>query len=297
MRHGKYPPGMPSFPFTPGYDLVGIVETCGASVKERAIGDMVAALTQIGSYSQYICLSEREVVPVPEHVDPAEAVSLVLNYVTAYQMLHRIAHIKAKERILVHGAAGGVGTALLQLGSLLHLEIYGTASRAKQQLVSLLGATPIDYTSEDFVARIRQLSGDGVDAVFDAIGGRHLRRSFQTLRPGGRLVGYGFSLENLSSNGLLLAVLPTLLQVAYWSFLPNGKRVHFYSIAGGPLGLKDRHPEWFREDLTRLFELLAKGVIKPVIAARLPLEEASHAHELIEHAQIQGKLVLIPNIS
>ncbi len=297
MRQGKYPPGMPSFPFTPGEDLVGVVEKCGVLVKERAVGEMVAALPQVGSYSQYLCLPEREAVSVPGSLDPAEAVSLVLNYVTAYQMLHRLVHIKAGERILVHGAAGGVGTALLQLGSLLHLEMYGTASRAKQQLVSELGATPIDYTSENFVARIRHLSGDGVDAVFDAIGGRHLQRSFQTLRPGGRLVGYGFSLANLSRSNLMLAVLPTLLRVACWSVLPNGKRAQFYSIAGGPLGWKDRHPEWFREDLTRLFELLAEGMLKPVIAGRLSLEEVSHAHELIEQAQIQGKLVLIPNAS
>ncbi|MBO0781101.1 MAG: zinc-binding dehydrogenase [Ktedonobacteraceae bacterium] len=296
MRHGKYPT-MPPPPFTPGYDLVGIVEKCGVSVDERLRGQTVAAFTRFGSYSQYCCLPEREVVPVPEHVDPAEAVSLVLNYVTAYQMLHRSAHIKTGERVLVHGAAGGVGTALLQLGSLAHLEMYGTASRAKQQLVERLGATPIDYTSEDFVARIRLLTGDGVDTVFDPIGGQHLQRSFQTLRSGGRLIIYGFSLENLSGSNLPLVALRTLLQIAGWSILPNGKRVRWYSIAGGGFGLKDRHPEWFRADLTKLLELLAEGRIKPVIAQRLPLEEATHAHEMLEHARVQGKIVLIPNVS
>jgi NADPH:quinone reductase-like Zn-dependent oxidoreductase len=212
-------------------------------------------------------------------------------------MLHRITRVKAGERILVHGAAGGVGTALLQLGSLLYLEMYGTASPAKQELVSLLGATPIDYTSEDFVARIRTLTGDGVDAVFDAIGGRNFQRSLQTLRSSGRLVIYGFSLKNLAESNLALALLPTVFQVAYWSLLPNGKHVHFYSVAGKPFGLKDRHPDWFREDLTRLFALLTEGAIKPVIAARLPLEDASRAHELIEHSQTQGKIVLLPNES
>lgn len=276
---------------------MGIVEKCGTSVSERAIGDVVVAFPGFGSYSQYLCLPEREAVPVPEHVDPAEAVSLVVNYVTAYQMLHRVAHVKVGERILVHGAAGGVGTALLQLGSLLHLEMYGTASRTKLQLVASLGATAIDYSSEDFVEHIQHLPGGGVDAVFDAIGGRHFRHSFQALRRGGRLVGYGFTLEHLSGSTFLSAVLRTLPRMAWWSLLPNGKRAEWYAIVGLLLGMKNRHPEWFREDLTKLIALLAEGKIKPVVAERLPLEEVAHAHELLEHGQVQGKLVLLPHAS
>lgn len=296
IRSGKYP-GIPAYPFTPGYDLVGIIEKCGASVKERSAGQMVAALPQWGSYSQYICLPEREVVPVPEQVDPAEAVSMVLNYISAYQMLHRAARVKAGERILVHGAAGGVGTALLQLGHLLGLEMYGTVSPAKQQVVASLGATPIDYTREDFVTRIRTLTGDGVDAVFDAVGGEHFHQSFQALRKGGRFIGYGFTLENLNGDSLLTNVLRTLPKLAYWSILPNGKSAQWYAIAGALIGMKNRHPEWFREDLTKLFALLAEGKIKPVIAQRLPLEHVAHAHELIESSQVQGKLVILPYAS
>ncbi|GHO72648.1 NADPH:quinone reductase [Ktedonobacter sp. SOSP1-85] len=296
IRMGKYP-GIPAYPFTPGYDLVGVIEKCGSSVKERTVGQMVAALPQWGSYSQYLCLPEQEVVPVPEQIDPAEAVSLVLNYVTAYQMLYRAAHVKAGERILVHGAAGGVGTALLQLGHLLHLEMYGTASTAKQQVIASLGATPIDYTKEDFATRIHALTGDGVDAVFDAIGGEHFYRSFQALRKGGRFIGYGFTLENLRGGDLLPGVLRTLPKLAYWSILPNGKHAQWYAIAGALIGMKNRHPEWFREDLTKLFALLVEGKIKPVIAKRLSLEDVVYAHELIESAQIQGKLVLLPHIS
>lgn len=294
IRLGKYP-GIPAYPFTPGYDLVGVIEKCGASVKERTAGQMVAALPQWGSYSQYLCLPEREVVPVPELVDPAEAVSLVLNYVTAFQMLQRAARVKAGERILVHGAAGGVGTALLQLGHLMRLEMYGTVSPAKQQVVASLGATPIDYTKEDFVARVRTLTGEGVDAVFDAVGGEHFYQSFQALRKGGRFIGYGFTLEHLKRDSLLMGVLRTLPRLAYWSILPNGKHAQWYAIAGALIGMKNRHPEWFREDLTKLLALLAEGKIKPVIAKRLSLEEIAHAHELIERAQVQGKLVLLPH--
>ncbi len=294
MRHGKYP-GLPHLPFTPGYDLVGTVEKCGAEAKTYAVGTLVAALPRFGGYSQYICLPERELVPVPERVDPAEAVSLVLNYLTAYQMLHRVAHVRAGQRIFVYGAAGGVGTALLQLGKLAGLEMYGTASPGKHETVITLGAIPIDYTSEDVVARIRTLTGDGVDVVFDPIGGSHLRQSWHTLHRGGTLVAYGFS-SSLGGLPIALTLLIMVLQLALWSLLPNGKRATFYSIVGFQ-GFKNNHPDWFRTDLRTLFDLLAAGKLKPLITARLPLSQVAHAHELMEHSRVQGKLVLMPHQS
>src|SRR5919112_674183 len=192
MRHGLYP-GVPEFPFTPGYDLVGEVEDLGPGVSAVAVGQRVAALTQIGAHAQYVSLPAEELVRVPADVDAAEAASLPLNYVTAHQMLFRVARVRPGERILVHGAAGGVGTALLQLGGLQGLEMYGTASAGKHDLVSGLGATPIDYKAEDFVERVRALTGDGMDAVFDHIGGVHVARSFATLHRGPRLLPYGLS--------------------------------------------------------------------------------------------------------
>ena len=119
--------------------------------------------------------------------------SLVLNYVTAYQMMHRLAHVSAGQRVLIHGAAGGVGTALLQLGRLIGLEMYGTASLPTHQIVSDLGATPIDYEKTDFVEEIYRLTDDGVDIVFDGVGEANVWRSFKALRPGGRVIAYGFT--------------------------------------------------------------------------------------------------------
>lgn len=292
MRHGKYP-GLPRVPFTPGYDLVGVVEKCGSAARTYAAGTMVAALPRFGGYSQYICLPEQELVPVPEGIDPAEGVCLVLNYLTAYQMLHRVAHVKAGQRVLIYGAAGGVGTALLQLGKLSGLEMYGAASSTKHETVTSLGAIPIDYTREDVVARVRTLADGGVDAVFDPIGGSHLQQSFRTLRPGGTLVAYGFS-SSLGGAPMALTLLSIVLQLAFWSLLPNGKRATFYSIVGFQ-GFKNNHPDWFREDLRTLFDLLAAGQLKPLIAARLPLSQIAQAHELMEAGRVQGKLVLIPN--
>ncbi len=137
-------------------------------------------------------MPENLLVPVPDGLDTAKTVSLVLNYLTAHRMLHRSAQVKRGERILVHGAAGGVGTALLQLGKEAGLEMYGTASKGKHELVSSPGALPIDYRSEDFVERICSLTGDGVDAVFDGIGGKNLSRSYSTLRKGGAIVKFWF---------------------------------------------------------------------------------------------------------
>lgn len=290
MRRGLYP-GVPDFPFTPGYDLVGEVEDLGPGVSGVALGQRVAALTQVGAHAQYVALPAGELVPVPAGVDAAEAASLPVNYVTAHQMLFRVTKVKPGERILVHGAAGGVGTALLQLGGLQGLEMYGTASAGKHDLVSGLGATPIDYKAEDFVGRVRALTGDGVDAVFDHVGGAHVARSFRTLRRGGRLVWYGLSAGLAGGSATILGA-TTLGRIALWNALPNGRRAAFYNTV---YTLKERHPEWFREDLALLLGLLAEGRVRPVVAERLPLEGVVRAHELLEGAGARGKLVLLPN--
>lgn len=293
LRRGRYP-GAPQPPFTPGYAMVGVVDQLGpaAGAGQLAIGQPVAALTFYGSYSQYLCLPMQDLIPMPTGLDPAEAACLPLNYVAAHQMLHRIAHVAQGQRILAHGAAGGVGVAFLELGGLASLEMYGTASRSKHDLVARLGATPIDYRAEDFVARIATATGgQGVDAAFDPIGAAHLRQSARAVRPGGTVVGYGFYTSANRGDAVLLDVLSQYLQVALSALSPSRKRVVFYDIRT----LAKKRPDWYREDLTALFDLLAAGKLHPVIAARLPLEEAVHAHQLIERAEVEGKLVLIPN--
>src|SRR5512143_2047569 len=189
-REGIHPE-TPRVPFTPGWDLVGVVERLGAGVSGIEPGQIVAAMPISGAYAEFVCLPQRELVPVPSGLDAAEAVSLVLNYITAYQMLHRSAKVRPGQRVLIHGAAGGVGSALLQLGRLAGLERYGTCSSRGASAVSDLGGIPIDYQHQDFVEEIRRLTGAGVDVVFDPIGGAHLWHSREALRPGGRVVGYG----------------------------------------------------------------------------------------------------------
>ena len=288
MREGLYP-GVPPIPFSPGYEVVGVVEKLGPGVLRLKLGQVIAALTVHGGYGEFLCLPAEELVPMPSALDPVEAVSVVLNYVTAYQILHRIACVKPRERVLIHGAAGGVGTALLQIGSLAELEMYGTASKSKHELVSALGGNPIDYRSEDFVLRIRNLTGDGVDAVFDPIGGRHYWRSYKTLRAEGRLIGFGFSSVLTGKRFRSARIAFSFLQFWLLKHLPGSRKAIVYGINS----LRKCKPEWFRQDLTALFDLLLWGKIKPIIAERIPLVDAARAHRLLEKAAVRGKIVLI----
>jgi len=275
MREGVHPE-TPRLPFTPGWDLIGVVDRLGAGVSGIEPGEIVAALPISGAYAEFVCLSQRELVPVPSGLDAGEAVSLILNYVTAYQMLHRSAKAKSGQRVLIHGAAGGVGSALLQLGRLVGLQMYGTCSSRGAPAVSDLGGIPIDYEHQDFVNEIHRLTSEGVDVVFDGIGGTHIWRSRKALRPGGRVVAYGLtsslrggrlasgrSGRRQRSRGIRIFA----LYIAGGWLLPGRKRVVPYSIQW----VKRLKPALFRQDLVALFDLLQKQKIKPLIARRFPL--------------------------
>ena len=291
MRSGLYPVFTPSPPFCLGKDIAGIIEEVGTEVNELKPGQTVAAYTDGNAYAEYIILNEADLIPYPAELDAAEVVCLPLNYITAYQMMFRFANVKEGERVLIHGAGSGVGTALLQLGSLFDLEMYGTASQAKHELVTDLGASSIDYRSEDFVKVIKEKIGDGVDVVFDQMGGKHIWRSFQTLRKNGRLIVYG---EQSYASG----VETNKTQERWHKFLLNslkywpGKTVLFYELdqAGGMVPA-----EWTREDLNILINLLSEGKINPVIMERIPLIEAQRAHSLLDRGAVAGKLVLVNN--
>ena len=297
MREGIHPE-TPRVPFTPGWDLVGVVDRTGDGVSGIQPGQIVAALPISGAYAEFICLPQHDVVPVPPSLDAAEAVSLILNYVTAYQMLHCSARVRRGQRVLIHGASGGVGSALLQLGRLVGLEMYGTCSSRGASTVSELGGFPIDYASQDFVKEIHRLTTDGVDVVFDSLGGKQIWRSRKALRRGGRVVAYG--LTNSLRDGRLasgrsggrhrfraLAIFGLYI-AASW-ILPGQKRVIPYSIQW----LKRVKPALFREDLMTLFDLLREKKIAPLIAQRFPLSAAREAQELLGKGGVRGKIVLV----
>jgi NADPH:quinone reductase len=296
-REGVHPE-TPRPPFTPGWDLVGQVDQLGAGVSGIEAGQTVAAMPISGAYAEFVCLPQREVVPVPPGLDAAEAVSLVLNYVTAYQMMHHSAKVRPGQRVLIHGAAGGVGTALLQLGRLAGLEMYGTCSARGASVVSGLGGVPIDYRHASFEEEIRRLTTEGVDVVFDPIGGPHLWQSRRALRPGGRVVGYGLS-SSLRGTGLTSSrpgrrqrfrgTASFALYILGGWLLPGRKRVIPYSIQT----LKRLKPDLFRQDLIALFDLLQQNKLRPIIAQRFALTEARQAQELLEKGGVAGKIVLV----
>ena len=296
-RQGIHPE-TPRVPFTPGWDLVGVVDRLGEGSSGVEPGQIVAAMPIHGAYAEFVCLPQRELVPVPPGLKAAEAVSLILNYITAYQMMHRSAKVKPGQRVLIHGAAGGVGSALLQLGHLAKLEMYGTCSSRGASAVSELGGTPIDYRDQDFVKEIHRLTKDGVDAVFDPIGGAHTWHSREALRPGGRVVAYG-NTTSLRGEGLasgrpgrrnrLHGIPIYALYIAGGWLLPGRKRVIPYSIQT----LKRLRPALFRQDLITLLDLLHQQKIKPLIAQRFPITEARQAQELLEKGGVTGKIVLV----
>lgn len=287
MLKGRYF-GQPKFPFVPGYDLVGIVEEAGEGVGEELIGERVAALTQTGAWADRVTLDAKDLAPVPGELDSAEAVAAITNGVTAWQMLHRAAKVRPGQTVLVHGASGGVGTLLVQLARLIGAKVIGTASARKHEYVRSLGATPIDYREDDVPSKVREISPEGVDAVFDHVGGPGLVDSYKMLRKEGTLVTYG-SASTLDGHGhWIKPYLPILARVLLWNVVPDGKKASFYYVM--------RWPKLFREDLITVLSLLAEGRIEAGINARMPLEDAAEALGLLVSGEVSGKVVLVAGL-
>ena len=285
MLKGRYF-GQPRFPFVPGYDLVGEVEDMGEGVDGGMLGARVAALTETGAWADRVVLDAVDVTPVPASLDPADAVAAVTNGVTAWQMLHRAVSVRPGQTVLVHGASGGVGTLLAQLARLAGAEVIGTASARKHDYVRSLGAEPVDYRG-DVPARVREISPDGVDAVFDHVGGPGLVDSYRMLRKGGTLVTYGSASTLDSSTGhWIKPYLPIFARVLRWNAIPDGKRATFYYVK--------RWPRLFREDLSAVLALLADGKIEAHATTRMPLEKAAEALGFLAAGRASGKVVLVP---
>jgi NADPH:quinone reductase-like Zn-dependent oxidoreductase len=282
MRTSFYP-YRPPFPFSPGYEVVGEVDAIGEGVEGLSMGQRVCALTVHGGQAEYLVREADHFVPVPDGLDDADVVALILNYVTAYQMIHRAGKAKKGQSALVSGANGGVGTAALEILRLLGARVIGAASRKHFELVRDLGGEPIESRARPLGEQVRMLVPDGVDVSFDAMGGAGTREHTDATKKRGIVVGYG-----LMAAPSLLPFLRGLVAIYVGTRLA-GRRGTFYGITA--LYRKDRRP--FKEDLPKLFELLRAGEIKPRIATRLGLLDGVKAQEMLERGGVQGKIVLM----
>jgi NADPH:quinone reductase-like Zn-dependent oxidoreductase len=282
MRRGKYY-DQPKFPFVPGYDLVG-----------RAGERRVAALTKVGGWADHVVLDEADLVDVPEGVSAEGAETVVVNGLTAYRMLFRVADVRRGETIVVLGASGGVGTTLVQLARHAGIEVIGTAGPHAQDALRSLGVTPIDYRSENVSERVRALAPNGVAAVFDHVGGPGINDSWSSLARGGTLVSYGTASTRDVPGNAALPVLKLIAKLQLWNVLPNGRKAHFFNLWAGYRFRRDRFRAQLREDLTKVFELVRDGAITPQIAARYPLHEAAEALRFAEAGGFTGKVLLLP---
>jgi NADPH:quinone reductase-like Zn-dependent oxidoreductase len=272
----------PKIPFVGGYEIAGVVEAVGADVTGFKIGQRVAALTVYGGFAEQLVRGAEHFVAIPDEVSDVEAVAVILNYVTAWQMIHRVADVRAGQTALVTGAGGGVGTALLQLLGLAGVKTYGAASVRKHGLVASLGAMPVDYRRGPVDRLVRAHEPAGVDFVFDAIGGANIGPCLHATRRGGMVVGYGFmAVDGALANARM-----------FWDLFVGarlrGRRGTFYGIT--LLYRKDAKP--FHVDLPKIFALVARKQINPVIAATFPLGDAKHAIELLATGTVEGKIVL-----
>jgi len=291
MRRGRYYE-QPRFPFVPGYDLVGRVIATGPGIDSALIGKRVAAMTKIGGWASYVLLSAGDLLPVPEDIDPLEVETLIVNGITAWQMLHGKAQIKRGQTILVHGANGGVGTILTQLALHAGVRVIGTASPRHHETLHAQGVQPIDYNDTDLANSVLKLAPGGVDAVFDHLGGSSFARSFGLLAKGGVLVCYAIASALNGTGNVLIPFLKVLIQLGWWNILPNNRKAYFYNIWDGK-GTEAFQAQ-LRETFAQLTTLLASGVLKPQIAARFPLNQIIDAMKLAESRTAYGKVVLVP---
>lgn len=290
MLRSHWFPGAPATPYTPGEDIVGIVDKLGAGIEDLRPGQRVGGWTfgKAGGYAEYLNRPATDLVPVPDGLDPTIAVALIVNYLTASLALNQCAGVKKGERLLVQGAGGGLGSALLQLGREAGVDTYGCDAAGKHAQIRADGAEPIDYRSEDVVPRARELTGGGADVVIDLVGGaRQLLRSYRALHSGGRLVMLGMA-GTLQSGSKI--ILPSLMLFGLLKIWPDGRRV-----ATGP-GMETyprSHPDWYRKTLAGLFEMALKQCLQPRVVAKLHLNEAAEAHAMLERGDLAGKIVLV----
>jgi len=272
----------PKPPLVPGYEIAGVVDAIGPGVTGFTIGQRVAALTVYGGFAELLVREAEHFLPIPDGVSDVQAAGAILNHVTAWQMIHRVAKVSSGQTALVTGAAGGVGTAALQILRLAGVKTYGAASAKKHETVRKLGGIPIDYNAGRLDRLVRALEPRGVDCAFDAVGGANIGLCIRATRRGGTVVGYGF-----------MGVKGTAATLRMFANLFVGARLQrrrgaFYGITM----LYRKNPKPLREDLPKIFALIADKKLDPLISVTLPLLEVKAAIQALAAGSVEGKIVL-----
>jgi NADPH:quinone reductase-like Zn-dependent oxidoreductase len=293
MRLGRYY-DQPPFPFVPGYDVVGTVEAVGAGVDPTRLGERVAVITKTGGWSSHVVVDARAAITVPAALAADAAETLVVNGVTAWQLLTRLARVGDGGTIVVYGANSGVGTILAQLARLRGIRVIGTSSARHHDALRAAGIEPLDYAEPDLLGSVLRLEPGGVDAVFDHVGGPGLTTSWRMLRRGGALASYGTLRTRDARGSATLPILQLVARLAVWNILPNGRRAGFYNLWSG-LRRSDRFWARVHTDLGEVLRLAAEGRIAGTVAARIPLSRAGEALALAESRTVLGKVVLVPD--
>ncbi len=292
-RQGLYPDAPPP-PCVVGYEVAGTVEALGEETSGFETGERVLALVRFGGHATHAIARAEAVLKLPEGLDFVQAAAIPVNYLTAHHMLFQIGTVHPGSSVLVHMAAGGVGTAVLQLLQTVDdITSFGTASPGKHGYLRELGCThPIDYRSQDYENEIRQLTdGRGVDIVLDPLGGRDWRRGWRLLAPTGRLVAFGFANAISGSRRNLLHVATQFVQIPRMS--PMGAMDANRSLQGVNMGHLWDESRLLTRQLVRILSLWREGVVRPTIFAEVPLAEGARAHGLLESRQNQGKVVFV----
>jgi NADPH:quinone reductase-like Zn-dependent oxidoreductase len=291
MRRGKYYK-QPAFPFVPGYDLVGVIEELGdAAPSGLRPGQRVAALTKVGGWAEQVMLDAADLVPVPDAVSSRDAETVIINGLTALRVL-RLIDARPGATIVVLGAAGGVGSVLIQLALHAGLRVIGTAGPSQQERLRAMGVIPLNYRTENVGERVHELAPDGVAAVVDHVGGPGIKTSWRMLARGGRLV----SLSDMSVADAahpMIRFMRHYLRLQLWNLQPNGRHATFFDIWAGHRHL-DTYRRQLAADLETLFTHLAAGDISAPIDSVYPLDQAAAALRRAEQGGLAGKILLEP---
>jgi NADPH:quinone reductase-like Zn-dependent oxidoreductase len=278
----------PKRPFTPGYDVVGIVEEVGPRVAEFRKGQRVAAMINYGGYTEFAYLPEELVVPVPDGIEPKRAVAATTSYLTAYLLVHTQGKLQTCDVVLVHGAGGGTGSAIVELAHLAGARVYGTASKSKHSLVERKGGIPIDYKICDFAEVLRQREPQGIDFIVDPIGGNVTSRSLGLLKPRGKLVSIAM-IQSIKGTGSRIAIAASMLRLPIWSLMHPGKKAFFWDVVAA----SRKNPAEYRHALRAVFQLLKEDRIDPEISKVMSLKDAPKAQQMLLDYEVAGKIVLV----